>query len=165
MSKNKTLWPVSLGNGNRAKMTYDEYVAHKWWFTRRVYWEYIWKYRCAICNAKCEMRIHHRIYIRLGQEWVTDAIAMCPICHHIFHKHSSIRRSLEVLNPIDAEAVAPMDKHFLSTWGNRCAVCNSQDDVDVHWRSIFRKPVPVNTDALALCFECNDLFIEHGRII
>ena len=160
MSKNTAIWTVMM-NGKKHRMTYAEYLATNFWFYKRLNWIYLFRFRCAICNAKCELRVHHRIYTRLGDEIATDAIAMCPICHNIFHQNSNHSSSLEILNPIEAP---PLEEHYLSIWGNRCAVCNSTEDVGVHFRSSVRKEQPMNYDAIALCGDCNMLFWENGRI-
>jgi len=40
-----------------------------------------WDYRCAICFSNEKLDGHHRTYERLGEELITDCIAICRKCH------------------------------------------------------------------------------------
>lgn len=41
---------------------------------------------CSLCNRKGELHVHHRTYVRCGQEQDGDLIVLCSDCHNIFHK-------------------------------------------------------------------------------
>jgi hypothetical protein len=44
--------------------------------------------RCALCNTPARDRnldVHHRTYVRLGCEELTDCIALCRRCHDAFN--------------------------------------------------------------------------------
>lgn len=47
------------------------------------------KYHCQICNTKKSLQIHHRTYDNRGNEDLSDLIAMCKNCHHIFHSRNT----------------------------------------------------------------------------
>jgi 5-methylcytosine-specific restriction endonuclease McrA len=42
--------------------------------------------RCAICNAKGALSVHHRTYERAMHEDVQDLTALCSACHKLFSK-------------------------------------------------------------------------------
>jgi hypothetical protein len=50
-------------------------------------------------------------------------------------------------------------------WGNRCALCNSQDRIQVHHRTYERLGQELLTDLIPLCYKCHDRhteFMRHG---
>ena len=42
---------------------------------------------CAICGVKCKriMQLHHKTYVRLGEERPSDMMVLCPNCHRKVH--------------------------------------------------------------------------------
>lgn len=42
-------------------------------------------YRCQTCNAKGVLHVHHRTYVRRGEEELSDLIVLCANCHSTFH--------------------------------------------------------------------------------
>lgn len=42
-------------------------------------------YRCQTCNAKGILHVHHRTYVRRGEEELSDLIVLCANCHSTFH--------------------------------------------------------------------------------
>ncbi len=32
-------------------------------------------------------QVHHLTYARVGFEWLSDLIAVCDACHHVYHGH------------------------------------------------------------------------------
>ena len=52
----------------------------------------------------------------------------------------------------------------LRRWGFRCAVCNSDQAVEVHHRTYVRVGAERETDLLPLCRSCHQLFHDHGRL-
>ena len=66
-------------------MDYQEYIkSEKWQFTRGLILAF-WSHRCAICNSKENVQVHHRTYERLGKELTTDCIVLCDRCHKLHH--------------------------------------------------------------------------------
>jgi len=45
-----------------------------------------WEHRCALCNSKGELEIHHRTYERLYHEEPGDLTVLCRACHSRHHK-------------------------------------------------------------------------------
>ncbi len=55
-------------------------------------------------------------------------------------------------------------RRCLWRWDYRCAVCNSSQFVDVHHRTYERLGAERETDVIALCRRCHDLYHARGRI-
>jgi hypothetical protein len=65
----------------------DGYLGSDHWltFARRVRRYY--GNRCALCNTPAvdqDLNVHHRTYVRLGCEELTDCVALCRRCHRDF---------------------------------------------------------------------------------
>ncbi len=66
-------------------MDYQEYIRSKRWKEIRQWILIFWNHRCAICNTKDKVEVHHRTYERLGHELTTDLITLCDDCHKLHH--------------------------------------------------------------------------------
>ena len=44
-----------------------------------------WDFKCATCNQKTQLTVHHRTYERLGAELITDLVPLCDDCHKAVH--------------------------------------------------------------------------------
>lgn len=42
---------------------------------------------CSLCNRKGMLHVHHRTYVRLGNEKEGDLIVLCDECHSLFHEN------------------------------------------------------------------------------
>ena len=51
--------------------------------------------RCQHCNTTGLLHVHHKTYERVGNERITDLIALCPACHEIEHISKTIPNSIE----------------------------------------------------------------------
>ena len=72
-------------------MPYDQYLETDEWRTRRKIMLRLFDYRCQTCN-RLRMRgyplhVHHRNYVRLGNEKPIDLTVLCSVCHELIHKH------------------------------------------------------------------------------
>jgi hypothetical protein len=45
--------------------------------------------RCELCPAAEAAEVHHRTYIRLGDEPLTDLVAVCRVCHRALHAQTA----------------------------------------------------------------------------
>ena len=52
----------------------------------------------------------------------------------------------------------------LLRYDNRCAVCNSPDQPDVHHRTYERRGCERPEDVIVLCRGCHDLFHKNGKL-
>lgn len=41
---------------------------------------------CQLCNAEGPLEVHHRTYVRRGEERPDDLVALCAYCHEVFHE-------------------------------------------------------------------------------
>lgn len=41
---------------------------------------------CSVCNRRGILHVHHRTYVRCGNEERGDLIVLCSDCHALFHK-------------------------------------------------------------------------------
>lgn len=67
------------------KMPYSEYLETEWWKKLRTWVLIFWNHRCAICNSKERVEVHHRTYERRGEELINDCIVLCHKCHENVH--------------------------------------------------------------------------------
>lgn len=45
---------------------------------------------CQTCSSTDRLNVHHRTYIRRGQEYSSDLIVLCEPCHKIFHDNGRL---------------------------------------------------------------------------
>ena len=69
-------------------MNYTDYLKSPDWQAFRKKVLSFWGERCAICYSKDRVEVHHRTYERLGQEMITDCLALCADCHKLHHNFS-----------------------------------------------------------------------------
>lgn len=48
--------------------------------------------RCQVCYSPGPLHVHHRTYDRRGCEWLSDLIALCVVCHDLFHEFGKLCR-------------------------------------------------------------------------
>lgn len=66
-------------------MPYREYLQSDHW--RKTREQAISKAggRCQMCNRSDRLHVHHRTYVRRGEERMSDLLVLCETCHHEFH--------------------------------------------------------------------------------
>lgn len=64
---------------------YDEYLKSEKWKTRAAR-ERRFNPNCSLCNRKGLLHVHHRTYVRLGNEKQGDLVVLCDDCHSLFHR-------------------------------------------------------------------------------
>lgn len=68
-------------------VSYKSYLGSKHWKSkRREYYESNLPQHCLICRHE-RFEIHHRSYVRMGDEALGDLIPLCRICHQKVHKY------------------------------------------------------------------------------
>ena len=76
-------------------MPYEEYLkTHEWQEKRRQSLERD-GHRCRVCNSDKNLDVHHRTYIRRGNESLNDLTTLCRSCHEYFHKRISQMEIME----------------------------------------------------------------------
>jgi hypothetical protein len=72
-------------------MPYREYLQTSEWQERRKRKLRRAGYRCQVCNKyNVRLNVHHRTYVRCGDENDQDLVVLCEVCHEIFHMHGSL---------------------------------------------------------------------------
>lgn len=90
-------------------MKYEEYLKTDEWRWKRQFILNFWGRRCALCNSSNGMHVHHRNYNSVGNESITDVIALCSSCHAKFHGltdgSDDILASLDNLSRLAVEGI------------------------------------------------------------
>ena len=71
-------------------MPYEEYLASPEWQARRDRRLASVLFRCQVCNARGALEVHHRTYVRRGNEDDGDLLVLCGECHRLFHERMKI---------------------------------------------------------------------------
>lgn len=72
-------------------MRYRDYLLTPEWRERRLARLKAARYRCQVCNTRdVRLNVHHRTYVRRGEELARDLIVLCESCHHLFHQNGSL---------------------------------------------------------------------------
>jgi 5-methylcytosine-specific restriction endonuclease McrA len=74
--------------------TYTDYLKSAEWMLKREQTLKHWDYRCSLCFGDGNLEVHHRTYIRLGQELPTDLIVLCDNCHERHHQIFGLNEKL-----------------------------------------------------------------------
>jgi hypothetical protein len=70
----------------KAYNSYAEYLASEEWAKLKEIKLKQSDNRCQVCYKKGKLHIHHRTYIRIFHEKLSDLTALCPTCHLTFHQ-------------------------------------------------------------------------------
>lgn len=62
---------------------YKKYLQSSTWKKRRHAKLEVACYRCEECGERDRLSVHHKTYIRLGNERTDDLIVLCTACHWI----------------------------------------------------------------------------------
>lgn len=65
--------------------TYEDYIKSPQWRARRDVALRLAKWRCAKCNRKDRLEVHHNTYERMGCELAKDLDVLCAVCHEGHH--------------------------------------------------------------------------------
>jgi 5-methylcytosine-specific restriction endonuclease McrA len=80
-------------------MDYHKFCGSRYWLIIRNYVLTRDGKACRVCNAKENLRVHHRTYEHFGNEhiWTNDLTTLCSNCHKLFHintpEHGGLRVS------------------------------------------------------------------------
>ena len=67
-------------------MPYAEYLQTDHWRSTRAKALRRADYACQICGSKEHLHVHHRTYVRRGEELPKDLIVLCESCHALYHE-------------------------------------------------------------------------------
>jgi hypothetical protein len=68
-----------------AQMPYQDYLQTAEWQERRKAALKRAGYRCQVCDRERLLHVHHRTYVRRGNELPGDLTVLCNECHALFH--------------------------------------------------------------------------------
>lgn len=74
----------------RKRMDYSEFLETAYWSRRHLDVSLDFGWRCALCNVKSPLQVHHRTYERRGHEFDRDLIPLCKECHRAFHDNRQL---------------------------------------------------------------------------
>ena len=75
------------------RKTYRKYLGSKEWAEKRAQVIFRDRGNCTICRVKMRgLQVHHKTYVRFGNELLEDLTTLCPACHEAVHKSSTIPR-------------------------------------------------------------------------
>lgn len=71
--------------GHYCEFDYQEYLKSDHWLDfREIALEHYF-YECAFCGKKDGLEVHHKNYLRLGVELLSDVVVLCDECHERHH--------------------------------------------------------------------------------
>lgn len=79
-------------------MPYREYLQTDEWKETRADALRAAEYRCQLCCAGGRLHVHHRTYVRRGDEHIGDLIVLCAECHETFHRHRKLAENGRALS-------------------------------------------------------------------
>jgi 5-methylcytosine-specific restriction endonuclease McrA len=74
---------------NETLENYSEYLHSNHWKLLKVRYRKSKLFKsgaCSICGSYKRINIHHKSYIRIGNERLSDLMVLCQDCHHKLHK-------------------------------------------------------------------------------
>jgi hypothetical protein len=80
-------WPVVSAERARELqfMPYRQYLLTPEWAERRRVTIIRAGHRCQVCNKPGSLDVHHRTYVRRGDELPADLTVLCDGCHALYH--------------------------------------------------------------------------------
>lgn len=72
------------------RMPYRDYLQTPEWKATREQALKRARYCCQTCASGGELHVHHRTYVRRGEEYSSDLIVLCADCHQIFHENGRL---------------------------------------------------------------------------
>jgi 5-methylcytosine-specific restriction endonuclease McrA len=73
-----------------ADMAYSDYLQTADWKIRREGALKRAGFSCQVCSGNGELHVHHRTYLRRGNEAESDLIVLCATCHKLFHEYGRL---------------------------------------------------------------------------
>jgi 5-methylcytosine-specific restriction endonuclease McrA len=66
---------------------YEKYLdSPKWKIKKIKYWASVGDKKCQACGSRKNLHVHHKTYIRFGNELLSDLCGLCNFCHIQVHK-------------------------------------------------------------------------------
>jgi hypothetical protein len=88
----------------RSPVSYREYLKTNWWFQRRNQALRDANYRCAVCESKRNLQVHHTSYEHLGAELPEDLEVVCRGCH-LGHHYNETQEGIGIYTRVLSEVI------------------------------------------------------------
>lgn len=81
---------------SKSKKTYRDYLQSPAWHARRTQVIFRDEGQCQAirggvkCGSRHKTQVHHKTYLRFGQEPLTDLVLLCKKCHEQLHKQQKV---------------------------------------------------------------------------
>lgn len=73
------------------KERYEAYLKSPEWRRKRLAAPQRAEHRCQVCYSHKRLDVHHRTYVRFGEEHDADLTVLCRRCHELFHHKGGLR--------------------------------------------------------------------------
>lgn len=83
------------------KEQYQEYLKSDKWKLTKEFRKQIDSYKCTKCGEGENLEVHHKTYIRVGNENIHDLITLCRDCHELVHGQEYFDNYCKVLYKSD----------------------------------------------------------------
>ena len=80
---------IECSNGNKYT-NYSDYLRSSHWRNKKKEYFDINKKECEHCNSLDKLHLHHKSYINIGNEKLTDLMCLCESCHSKEHKRLNV---------------------------------------------------------------------------
>jgi hypothetical protein len=86
----------------KRRAEYDAYLASEQWQQLRAKALERDGHACRVCNSPTNLHVHHRTYLRFGNELVDDLTVLCKRCHKLFHGPTKSGKPRQMTRYVDS---------------------------------------------------------------
>ena len=87
-------WRRRSKNKRKHQPKYREYIKSKEWKKKRRAFIELHGRKCAACDSKNKLRVHHMSYRHLGNERENELIILCARCHEEYHELNGVQQNM-----------------------------------------------------------------------
>jgi hypothetical protein len=119
--------------------TYEEYLQSPQWRARRDRALRLGQWRCASCDTKRGLQVHHHTYARLGCELDADLVVLCQVCHeshHVDEQQTVHRIYLSVVSGLLKQERFTTMADLMDAVKHRCAQLRIKYTGQAIWKAI-----------------------------
>lgn len=80
---------------NRIPKQYNIYIKSEWWEKRKNKYYQKHSKKCALCDSKKYITLHHLIYKDYGNELDENLVALCSEHHKLFHQMYGVKGDMK----------------------------------------------------------------------
>lgn len=87
-------WKKRFKNKQKYRPKYKEYIKSKAWMKKRRVFIELHGRKCAACDSKNKLRVHHMSYRHVGNERESELIILCARCHEEYHELNGVQQDM-----------------------------------------------------------------------